>query len=80
MRMTHTPIKRRPVNLSLDEANIAAARELGLNISQTCDRALSIEIRNERDRRWKQDNAAWIEAHRNWVEANELPLERYRLF
>lgn len=80
MRMKHATIKRRPVNLSLDEANVAAARELGLNLSQTCDRALAIEVRNERDRRWKQENAAWIAAHHAWVETNELPLERYRLF
>lgn len=79
--MKHQPIsKRRPVNLTLDSDTVAEARELGINLSQTCDRALAAAVKEEADRRWQADNAAWIKAHHRWVEANELPLERYRLF
>lgn len=79
--MKHQPIsKRRPVNLTLDSDTVAAARELGINLSQTCNRALAAAVKHESEQRWKAENAAWIEAHRQWVDANELPLERYRLF
>ena len=68
------------VNVLLDTEAVAAARRLGLNISQTASRALVAEVALEERRRWKADNAEWIEAHRKWVDENELPLERYRLF
>lgn len=83
MRMKHEPIvraKRRPTNVTLSEPLIAEARELGINVSKACESGLAFAVQQEGERRWKAENAAWITAHREWVEANELPLERYRLF
>lgn len=81
MRMKHAPItKRRPINLSLDEDIITSARELGLNLSQTCNQALSAEVKKERERRWKEENRATIEEWNVWIEKNGLPLARYRMF
>lgn len=80
--MKHEPIiaTRQRVNLLLDSATVGEARELGLNLSQIAARALSDEVKKERDRRWQEENRAWVEAHNRWVEENGLPLERYRLF
>jgi antitoxin CcdA len=81
VRMEHTPIRpRQRVNLTLDPDLLAAARDLGLNLSQELERTLAVRTREERARRWKADNAEWIQAHHAWVDAHELPLERYRLF
>lgn len=72
--------KRRPVNVTIDTGIVEAARALGLNLSRISEAALHEATRQARDAAWKRDNAEWIAAHRRWVDANELPLERYRLF
>jgi len=81
--MKHDPIssgKRKAVNLSIDTGVVAAAREAGINLSQTCEAALRTAAKVERDRQWAEDNREWIEANNAWVEQNGLPLEKYRLF
>lgn len=72
--------KRKPVNLSLDTGVVEVARREGVNLSKVSEGALRLAAREARDARWKHENRAWIDAHRQWVEGNELPLERYRLF
>lgn len=71
---------RRPINLSLDTGIVAAAREVGLNLSRVSEAALRKATREARDAAWKRDNREWIEANNRWVEENGLPLEKYRLF
>lgn len=81
--MKHDPIssgKRKAVNLSIDTGVVAAAREAGINLSQTCEAALRTAAKVERDRQWAEDNRAWAESVNRWVEENGLPLEKYRLF
>jgi len=72
--------KRKPVNLSLDTGVVEAAREVGINLSQTCEAALRDAAKAEQERRWKEENKDWIEANNAWVEKNGLPLARYRMF
>jgi antitoxin CcdA len=81
--MKHDPIasgKRKPVNLSLDTGVVAAAREVGINLSQACETALRDAARAERNRRWKEENQAWAASVNRWVEENGLPLDHLRLF
>jgi antitoxin CcdA len=72
--------KRKAVNLSLDTGVVAAAREVGINLSQICEAALRDAAKAERNRKWTEENRAWIDAHNRWVEENGLPLEKYRQF
>ncbi len=72
--------KRKAVNLSLDTGVVAAAREAGLNLSQICEAALRDASKQERDRRWQEENRAAIEANNAWVEKHGLPLAKYRMF
>lgn len=81
--MKHEPIsrsRRRPTNVTLSGELVDRARAVDVNLSQACEAGLAAAVELEEERRWKRDNADWITAHRRWVEANELPLERYRLF
>ena len=81
--MKHVPVaggKRKAVNLSLDTSIVATAREMGLNLSQICEAALRVATQEARDRRWQEENSTWAESVNNWIDANGLPLERYRLF
>ena len=73
-------MKRRPTNVTLPEDLVAEARALNVNVSKACQVGLTTAVKDEADRRWKEENAVWIEEHRRWVENNALPLERYRLF
>lgn len=72
--------KRKPVNLSLDTGVVEAAREAGINLSQTCEAALRDAVRAERERRWQEENREAIEGWNAWTEKNGLPLARYRQF
>ena len=74
------PKRRRPTNVTLPEDLVAHARSLNVSLSKACEDGLTRAVRDEADRRWQVENADWIKAHHAWVEVNELPLERYRLF
>ena len=83
MRMKQDSIlsgKRKPVNLSLDTGVVEAAREAGINLSQTCEAALRAAAKAERERQWKEENKESIEAWNAWVEEHGLPLAKYRQF
>ena len=81
MRMKHEPISRRRVtNVTLSEHLVEEARALDVNISKACEAGLAEAVRIAARGQWKAQNADWVQAHRRWVDSNELPLERYRLF
>lgn len=72
--------KRRSVNLSLDAQMVTAARELGIGLSQTCERALATEVKKERERRWLEENQAAFDYWNDWLEKNGLPYADLRLW
>jgi antitoxin CcdA len=71
---------RRPTNVSLDSAHLAEARELGINISQACERGLVETLAEERARRWLEENREAIESSNEYVRNHGLPLAHLRLF
>lgn len=79
-KMAPTRASRRATNVSLDSAHLAEARELGINVSQACERGLVETLAEERARRWKAENREALEDWNRYVEEHGLPLERYRLF
>ena len=66
--------KRRPVNMSIDTGIVAAAKEVGVNMSRVTEAALRAAIKTERERRWKEEHREWIEAHNRWIDENGIPL------
>jgi len=77
--MTTTTTKK-ATNLTLSADVLAEAKFLGINVSQACDAFLRDLVRQENERRWVQQNAAFIEAYNQTVEAEGLPLEQWRSF
>jgi antitoxin CcdA len=71
---------RKPTNVSLSEALVAEARELGINVSRACEDGLASEVRRERTKRWQEENAAGFDAWNAFVERNGVPLAKYRKF
>ena len=75
-----SPAKRKPVNLSIDAELVADAKAMGINLSQTCEAALSAALKKEREDQWIKENWDAIQATNAWVEKNGLPLAKYRVF
>ncbi|WP_037478903.1 type II toxin-antitoxin system CcdA family antitoxin [Sphingomonas sp. PAMC 26617] len=71
---------RRPTNVTLDEQLVAAAKDLGINLSRACEQGLSDAVSAERIRRWQEDNRAALEAANAYVAEYGLPLAKYRMF
>ncbi len=74
------PAPKRATNLSLSGHVLDAARELGLNLSQTVDALLAAEVRRLRWQRWAEDNREAIAAYNQRIEREGLPLADQRSF
>lgn len=68
-------VRRRPVNLTVREDLVAAAKELGINASQAAEQGLDAAVRTAREQAWLKENAEAIEAYNRWIEENGLPLK-----
>ena len=71
---------KKPVNLSLSADVLKAARELGINVSQVCDKHLREVVKGEQARRWRAEHAGYISAYNATVDAEGLPLDECRDF
>ncbi len=71
---------RTKVNLTLDREIAAEARELGLNMSRLAEEAIARAVGAERNRRWREENRAAIEAYNAFIDRNGVPFAEYRKF
>lgn len=71
---------KKPTNLSLNAKVLEAARELGMNVSQTVDALLAEEVRRRYWEKWNEENKEAIEAYNERIARYGLPLARYRTF
>jgi antitoxin CcdA len=71
---------KRPTNLSLNAKVLDAARELGMNLSQTVDALLAEEVRKRYWERWNEENKDAIAHYNQRIEREGLPLAKYRSF
>jgi antitoxin CcdA len=60
--------RKRPVNLSIDSELLQQARELKVNLSKALEEGLVAIVREERARRWQEENREAIEAHNRMIE------------
>ncbi|WP_244140004.1 type II toxin-antitoxin system CcdA family antitoxin [Caballeronia sp. BCC1704] len=56
------------------------AKALGINFSQTCERAIRQAVQMEKDRQWAIKHADFIQAYNDMIERDGLPLGQYRTF
>ncbi len=68
------------VNLTLDAEVAEAARTLGLNMSRLAEAAIAEATKAERNRLWREENRAALEAYAEEVAREGLPLASYRTF
>lgn len=71
---------KRATNLSLNAKVLEAARELGMNLSQTVDALLADEVRRRYWAKWNDENRDAVTAYNARVASQGLPLAKYRGF
>ena len=71
---------KKATNLSLNSKVLEAAREMGINISQTVDTLLADEVKRRYREKWNADNKEAIDAYNERIESEGLPLAQYRSF
>ena len=71
---------KKPTNLSLNSKVLEAAREMGMNLSQTVDALLADEVRKRYWEKWREDNQAAFAEYNERIAKYGLPLAKYRTF
>ena len=71
---------RKPTNVTLDEALLAEAKALNINISQAAEAGLARAVALRREQCCLTENQAALESSNAYVEAHGLPLARHRMF
>ncbi len=71
---------KRATNLSLNVKVLEAARELGMNVSQTVDALVAAEVRRRYWERWNDENREAVDAYNARITRDGLPLARHRAF
>ena len=71
---------KKATNLSLNSKVLEAAREMGMNVSQTVDELLAAEVKRRYWERWNEDNKEAIDAYNARIAKEGLPLAKYRSF
>jgi antitoxin CcdA len=71
---------KKATNLSLNSKVLEAARELGMNLSQTVDELLAEEVKRRYWAKWAEENKDGIAAYNARIAKEGLPLARYRTF
>lgn len=67
-RPSSTAVPKRATNVSIRSDLLAAAREAGLNLSATLERALTEELAAGKRKRWRAENREAIQAYNEHVE------------
>ncbi len=73
-------VPKKAANLSIRADLLEEARALKINLSQTLETALANIVKQEKERRWLEENRAAIEAYNLHIEKHGLFSDRFRTF
>lgn len=73
-------VAKKAANLSIRADLLEEARAYKINLSQTLEAALQVEVKKEKERRWLEENRAAIEAYNREVAEHGLFSDRFRSF
>jgi len=71
---------RKPTNLSLESSLLKEAKALGIDVSRSAEAGIKEAVRRSKREQWLKANADALESSNAFVEANGLPLAKYRRF
>jgi antitoxin CcdA len=63
-------VAKRATNVSVRSDLLDAARDAGVNLSATLERALAEELAKVRRERWREENREAIDAYNDYVDAH----------
>ena len=69
---------KKATDLSLNSKVLEAAREVGINISQTIETLLAEEVRRRYREKWNEDKKEAVAAYNQRVSNHGFPLAKYR--
>jgi antitoxin CcdA len=72
------PGRKRAVNVTVDEHVLADAKQLGMNLSQVLEDELRRRVKEEKTRRWQEENKDAIESHNRFIEKHGIWSVKYR--
>jgi antitoxin CcdA len=72
--------RKKAVNVSINAALAAEAKAAGLNVSGVLEKALQAELQSLREKRWREDNLAAIEASNAELERDGLWCDASRVW
>jgi antitoxin CcdA len=73
-------VTKRATNVSVRSDLLAAAREAGVNLSATLERALIEELAAARRRKWREENREAIQAYNEHIEKHGVFSDDVRRF
>jgi len=68
MDRRHRPVAKRATNVSIRVDLLDAARDAGVNLSATLERALAEELASLKRARWREENRGAIAAYNEFVD------------
>ena len=71
---------RKATNVSINEALLAEARILKINVSKAAESGLVLALAEKRAELWLAENRAALDSSNAYVEQHGLPLAQYREF
>ncbi len=71
---------RRATNISLPAKLVDEAKQLGINVSRSCEEGLAKAVKAQREAEWLAENCKALESNHAWIEKNGIPLSQYRKF
>lgn len=72
--------RKKPTNVSVDEALLTAAKAHGINLSQTLEEALAAKLRRLEQEKWLEENREGLENYNRYIEKYGLFSEGRRRF
>ena len=79
-RRKSTVMPKRATNVSVRSDLLAAAREAGVNLSATLERALTQELAAARRKKWREENRDAIQAYNEHIEKHGVFSDDVRRF
>lgn len=70
MARRNQTVAKRATNVSVRSDLLAAAREAGINLSATLERALAEDLAALKRKQWREENSEAIAAYNEYVEEN----------
>lgn len=71
---------KRAANLTVEQELLDHAKELGINLSSTLERALAVEVQKGLEKRWLEENSSALESYAEYIERHGAFSDGLRTF